>query len=388
MGVRFEPVPALLASLLVACPADVAPPDPTDDDDAADDDDSAPDDDDSAADDDDSAANVPPEPTTPAQERGRDLYATYCALCHGAFLEGSVDTSSPSLSTPSFLATATDAFLEAGIAHGRPGTAMSAWGTDWAGPLAPEEVSDLVAWIRAWQRTATLDVHDLVVVGDPEGAEGMYAGYCADCHGAAGEGESASALANPWFLHTASDGFIRHALAVGREGTEMGPWGEIYPDFLLDDLTALVRSWATPPDEAEVPPLEPDLGQPIVHPTGPAADFSDLLRGGLFVSLDAVLAAYEAQEALVLLDARPGGDYVAGHITGAVPVPFYDAALAAPLLPADTWLVAYGAGPPVLAVELAQRLSDRGFTRVAVLEEGWFAWSAGGHAATVGPAQY
>lgn len=378
-------VSLLAAVLVVACPAN------DDDSSALDDDDSvAPDDDDSAAadDDDDSAPPEPPKLTTPEQIHGLELYTMYCVKCHGTYLQGYVSDFSPSLAKQNFLATATDEFLASGITHGRPGTVMSAWGADYAGPIIPQDVDDIVAYIRAWQTVETVDVHDQVVVGDPAAAEMLWLGYCAECHGDVGEGDTGPAVGNPWFLHTASDGFIRYAIARGRDGTPMAGWGKLYPDAQLNDLTALLRAFATPVEDTKVPPFEPDLSQPVINEGGPAADFSGVLTESLYVSLVDVVAAYEAGQAMVLLDARPGSDYLVGHITGAISTPFYRAKEAAASLPDDRWLVAYCGCPHTLSGDLATQLSDLGFPQVAVLDEGWFGWLVDEQPVTVGPEQY
>ncbi len=386
------PAPWLLLGLaaLLGCPADGSPPEPTPE--PVDDDDSAEpvdDDDDSAqVDDDDSALPDPPALTTPEQEHGLELYTTYCVDCHGAHLQGYVADWAPAMNGQHFLTTATDAFIDAAITHGRPGTVMSAWGADYAGPMTPSEISDIVAYVRAWQTEPTQDVHDQVVEGDAEAAELLYLGYCAECHGAEGEGETGPALNNPWFLHTASDGYIRYAIEHGRERTPMAGWGKLYPDFVLDDMTAWLRAWQTPVEDTKVPPFDPDLTQPVINEGGPAADFSGALDEALYVSLVDLVAAYDAGQAMVLLDARPGSDYVVGHITGAISTPFYRVQEAAPHLPDDLWLVAYCGCPHTLSGDVATQLSDLGFPQVAVLDEGWFGWLVGEHPVTVGAEQY
>ncbi|MCP4868572.1 MAG: c-type cytochrome [Proteobacteria bacterium] len=392
---------ALLLIVLVACPSDdddTPTPSADDDDSAASDDDdssAAPDDDDSAApddddddDDDDTTPPEPPELTTPEQIHGLELYTTYCVGCHGELLEGYGADFAPSLSSPQLLASATDAFLDAAITHGRPGTVMSAWSADYGGPMTPPEIDDVVAYLRAWQTAESVDVHDQVVTGDAEAGDALFSVYCASCHGDAGEGGIGPHLANPWFLHTASDGYIRYAIEQGRDGTMMISWSSTFEDAQVDDLTALLRSWSTPVEDTKVPPFEPDLTQPVIHEGGPSADFADALIEGLYVPVADVAAAYDAGQVMVLLDARPGSDYLVGHITGAVSVPFYRVVDAAPHLPDDVWLVAYCGCPHELSGDVAAQLSALGFPLTAVLDEGWYPWSGDGHPTTTGPGQY
>jgi len=96
-----------------------------------------------------SAPHVPPgERGDPG--RGRQLYETACANCHG--WEGRGDLGmGPAVTNPDFLAAADDAFLWATIAYGRRGTPMfpSLRGLDGVRQLHAQEIYDLVAYLRS-----------------------------------------------------------------------------------------------------------------------------------------------------------------------------------------------------------------------------------------------
>src|SRR6478672_5514888 len=64
---------------------------------------------------------------TPDPAAGAALYKQFCALCHGANLEGYKADNAPALASPTFRRTASDAFLQAVIEHGRAGTAMAGY---------------------------------------------------------------------------------------------------------------------------------------------------------------------------------------------------------------------------------------------------------------------
>lgn len=81
--------------------------------------------------------------------RGRAVYAQQCARCHGARGEG-VDAIS--LANSALLATATDGFLQYAISHGRSGTRMPAF----AGRLTPQQIDDVVAYLRVMSTDAGL----------------------------------------------------------------------------------------------------------------------------------------------------------------------------------------------------------------------------------------
>lgn len=96
--------------------------------------------------------------TPSAIATGADAYAAYCAACHGAEGLGSKSGDdapfAPALNNPEFLAAASDGFLLATIARGRAGTPMRPFGRGAGGiaELAPETISNIVSFIRSWQR--------------------------------------------------------------------------------------------------------------------------------------------------------------------------------------------------------------------------------------------
>ncbi len=85
--------------------------------------------------------------------RGRSLYESNCAGCHGVEGRGAW---APELRNEGFLAAATDGFLQATIVRGRTGTAMRAFGRGGHGisELPPDDVDDIVAYIRSWSESA------------------------------------------------------------------------------------------------------------------------------------------------------------------------------------------------------------------------------------------
>ena len=82
---------------------------------------------------------------------------------------------------------------------------------------------------------------------------------------------------------------------------------------------------------------------------------------------------------MALVDARPTSDFLLEHITGAVNVPFYNAELFVDQLPKENWTVVYCACPHAESGQVADLLESEGFTRVKVLDEGFFEWKARGY---------
>jgi len=83
--------------------------------------------------------------------RGRELFNSNCAGCHGVDGKGSW---APELNNEGFLSAATDGFLQATIVRGRIGTAMRPFGAGSHGmsDLQSRDVDDIVAYIRHWSK--------------------------------------------------------------------------------------------------------------------------------------------------------------------------------------------------------------------------------------------
>ena len=133
------------------------------------------------------------------KNNGQDTYDIYCALCHGLQGEGYLAPQANALGNPEFLSTATDDFIEYATIYGRPGTKMSALGTQAEGPIDESDITDVVAYIRSWETLPTADIHDDTISGTEENGSSLYQQYCQSCHGSQGEGSSALSLNNPTF---------------------------------------------------------------------------------------------------------------------------------------------------------------------------------------------
>jgi len=184
--------------------------------------------------------------------RGDELYAAHCAACHGDTGAGGVGVP---LSLPSFLESVDDGFLRKTIRYGRPGRVMPAFRV-----LSNAQIDAIVRYIRGWSDKPAPVFSDKPVAGNAQHGEQLFGSYCADCHGANGEGGKgtgvtfsrkrdlpiiAPALNNSGFLAAASDGMILHTLQYGRENTPMRSFlvqGLAEQD--LDDLVSYIRSFA------------------------------------------------------------------------------------------------------------------------------------------------
>lgn len=188
---------------------------------------------------------------------GKQFYDGSCASCHGYDGEGA---SAPQLRNPTFLKSASDGFLQATIAMGRDGTAMLPMihGYQGLGQLDPNNIYDIIAYMRLWQKEDRWEAHRPVAEQSAraisKGKE-YYSQYCSGCHGpnglgsADGQGYFAPALNNKEFLEAASDGFLQATIARGRSNTPMRPFAANGGGIAsLDaesifDIVSYIRSW-------------------------------------------------------------------------------------------------------------------------------------------------
>lgn len=118
----------------------------------------------------------------------------------------------------------------------------------------------------------------------------------------------------------------------------------------------------------------------------PRPDFAAVARGAdkLFVPAAAVKRAYDAGARFLIVDARAPAAYAQAHIKGALNVPFYAVARHRSELPKNEWIVTYCACPHAEAVAAARALFKLGYTKVKVLDEGFYGWKDAGYPVVAG----
>jgi len=128
---------------------------------------------------------------------------------------------------------------------------------------------------------------------------------------------------------------------------------------------------------------EPDTGddqRPINCPDvsyigdGPEPEGFDGVGDDHLLSIDVIYPEYEKGARFVILDARPPADFNMHTIVGAISVPYYDVPSCVDHLPKDTWIITFCACPHDESVQAAEYLTEAGFTKVAVLDEGYIEW--------------
>jgi mono/diheme cytochrome c family protein len=84
-------------------------------------------------------------------EEGENLWQFNCASCHGLNGDGG---SAPALNSKEFLQSADDTQIHTLIAVGIPGSQMSAYSLDYAGPLTSEQIESIVKYLRSLEPDA------------------------------------------------------------------------------------------------------------------------------------------------------------------------------------------------------------------------------------------
>jgi cytochrome c5 len=83
---------------------------------------------------------------------GLTIYSSKCVICHGE--NGSGSERAPALNDPIKLSQLDDDWYADTIAQGRPAQGMPTWGT----VLAPTQIQDLVALLRAWEHAEDIQL--------------------------------------------------------------------------------------------------------------------------------------------------------------------------------------------------------------------------------------
>ncbi len=175
-----------------------------------------------------------------AVSAGQKLFTKSCGACHGSEGEGDVG---PSLNDKQFLSTTPDDTIFSLVSSGVPGTEMPAWNQSHGGPLTDEDVTQLVAFIRAWEPNAP-DRHATPPAGDASRGADIYSGICIVCHGENGQGtDRAPALNDPALLSQFDDAWFRDTIAQGRPAKGMPTWGTVLSPKQISDLIALLDTW-------------------------------------------------------------------------------------------------------------------------------------------------
>lgn len=183
-------------------------------------------------------------PGTELQVAVGEAAFTMCANCHGEAGEGNVGLA-PKLASQTWLSIVSNEYIRNTVKNGRPGTNM----VPWYGGLGEAALDGVVAYLRSWQTEAGVELNEAELVGDAETGKRRFVDLCAKCHGQRGAGYAAGVdgigIGRKAFLDSASNGFLRAMIRVGKSGTEMESFTEqatITSDRLSDeDIDSIIR---------------------------------------------------------------------------------------------------------------------------------------------------
>jgi cytochrome c oxidase cbb3-type subunit III len=303
---------------------------------------------------------------------GARVFERYCQLCHAKDATGYAADNAPSLVSKTFLESASDTQIAAGIRLGRPGTAMAAYGKVRGGPLEEREIAALVSFLRA-KGPASHALPAASVTGDPKHGAQVFEKNCQSCHGTSVARGNALSLQNPELLAAASPAFLRFAIMNGRPPTPMPSFdGKLSEQEISDVVTWL---WNFKP-AAPAPPVEnltvPDNLPVVINPKGARPKFT--LKDERFVSVEQVKKALDAKQRIVIIDARAASDWIQFHIPGAISAPYHDREQLDRVPKDGTWVVAYCACPHHASGEVVDALRERKYPNTAVMDEGILFW--------------
>lgn len=229
------------------------------------------------------AAGVAVAQTGGDPDRGGQLFAENCAVCHGLDGKGRVGAN-----LNEFPGIAVDQFLKETIARGVEGSVMPAWGQANGGPLSDQDIADIAAYIagvfNATQPIAPAPVYVPPVIptlpniqADLSAGAVIYHDNCVVCHGDKGQGRIGAKLAKAWSGNI-PEATIRVTVRDGVSGSVMPAWGQANGGPLSDEDISNVASY--------VLTLQPVGGsEPTPLPPAPFNMVAALLIGGLLVVL-------------------------------------------------------------------------------------------------------
>jgi len=305
------------------------------------------------------------------------VFERYCQLCHAKDATGYAADNAPSLVTQTFLESATDEQIAAGIRLGRPGTAMAAYGKVRGGPLEEQEIASVVAWLRT-KGPASHALLGGLPEGDTKRGADVFEKNCQTCHGNVGVRGNALSLHNPELLAAASPAFLRFAIEHGRAPTPMPAFAGKLSEQEIGDVVSWLWSFKPALPAPAVQNLTVPANLPIViNPKGARPKFT--LRDERFVSVEQVKKALDAKQRIVIIDARASSDWIQFHIPGAISAPYHDRSLLDRVPNDGTWVVAYCACPHHASGEVVDALRERKYQNTAVMDEGILFWKDHGY---------
>jgi mono/diheme cytochrome c family protein len=201
---------------------------------------------------------------------GREGFALFCVACHGPEGMGKPYAEQPfgvpTLANQDFQSVASEEYLLFTLVEGRGGRMMASWSSR-VSRLQDGELREIAGALRRWRPPFRPTGTILQAGGSRSEGAKVYAQWCAQCHGARGEGGPAKGISNPDFLAMASDQFLLETIMRGRSNTAMPSWSRL-SDGEMRNLLAFVRGLQTKP-----------VGRALTGPGGSDGVRGDPVRG-------------------------------------------------------------------------------------------------------------
>jgi mono/diheme cytochrome c family protein len=176
---------------------------------------------------------------------GSESYQTYCSSCHGTTGTGyAAGGSGPGIGLPGFLVAASDDYIFQTVKHGRIGSPMRSFmGPEGLANLSPDEVANIIAYLRSGEISKVSEPVVAKKSADPERGAMHFTANCMACHQEGGTGKVgfAPSIRNRDFLAISSDEFIIDTVRKGRPGTAMVQRPDL-SDEVLADIISYLRS--------------------------------------------------------------------------------------------------------------------------------------------------
>jgi len=167
--------------------------------------------------------------------------------------------------------------LRAIISQGQPTFGMSPFGEAYGGPLSPDEIDALVAFVRGWQTNPPVTLPpELPTTSTAVDGKQIFADVCSQCHGPDGEGIVGPSLRDPSFQTANTDQQIYDTINLGHPATTMIGWGEILSADQIQQLVEYIRQLGGAAAPSPTPAAGPS-STPAVSPSF-SADVAPLLQ--------------------------------------------------------------------------------------------------------------
>lgn len=216
--------------------------------------------------------------SAPSAARGKQVFLTHCASCHGEQGAGDgpdaarLERPPADFRDPTFMRGETPADFFNVITVGKRLSAMPAWG-------------DVLSKEERWDVVAHLWSIDVPVARLGEG-QGVFLAHCASCHGALGDGRGPYAenlltppsdLTSPKTLASRTDATLHAAVTDGVAGTAMPAFGRVLTDEERWKAVAFVRTLSLG-GVASVTTETDGAPDTVVRETGTDAAFAETRR--------------------------------------------------------------------------------------------------------------